>query len=307
MDADKKLGLALGILLCGIVGAFFFRDEAEPSDDKLQLADASKLDDQIRQMAQTPYLPDAQSTGLTEVSDALASDVIPRFPDRDAEPPIIPQPIRPGVSQRSDIDLVAPIPSASGDEHLDAAFDRANLTNGVPPIRDGERTKPRLSQNAPPSRDTNKLTKTKVNWITHEVVEGDTLSEISSKYLGTHRRYNEIYKYNKDVLKSPNDIRLGMKLRIPVGQQSGAQSASDKSTTPSSPGVRTQRKGNLFVRPPRSPLSTVPRVTLAPGGSLSQTPPPDVPHVEGLLDPTIIATRLKADRTQSKTEKTARD
>jgi LysM repeat protein len=316
MDADKKLGFALGILLCGIVGAFFFRDEAEPKNKQPQLADASKLDDQIRQKAQTPYLPDGKSVDMTQIPDALASDVMPQIPGDQLSntPTVIPEPIRPTVSDNNDIDVVTPIPS-SNDAHLDAAFDRANLKNNVlPSVANSDQ--PRLSQTVQPNDGPTKpATRENQKWITHEVVDGDTLSQIASRYLGTHRRFKEVYEHNKDVLKSPNAIRTGMKLRIPVGPQTASNvkpNTSGTTTETKSDGaagaVTPKRTGELFERPPRSPLSPIPRVTQAPGGSLSQRPPIDVPHVEGLLDPRVIASRLKADdRTQKKSDKTARD
>lgn len=48
---------------------------------------------------------------------------------------------------------------------------------------------------------------------THVVGPGDTLGEISQKYLGTVKRMNEIVKLNG--LDDADDIRLGMTLRIP--------------------------------------------------------------------------------------------
>ena len=356
MDADKKLGFALGILLCGIVGAFFFRDEAEPADKQPQLANAAKLDDQIRQRPQTPYLPNAEATDIERVPEALASDVMPNVPgDRSSnDAQVIPEPIRPSDSDNADIDRVAPIPSPSSDGQLDAAFTRANLDSNTATNPGTNAQRPRLSQNAPVSLDpqalganttnasssnsNNKPAETKT--ITHEVVVGDTLSQIATKYLGTQRRMNELYEFNKHVLKSPDDLQLGMKLKIPTGQSTAAPTkpevkpaaaaasastpiqtpaaattpvsrttpaaaATIPATTPTpaanalspaaTPIVTPARTGELFVRPPRSPLSPVPRTSQAPGGSLSQTPPPGVPVVDGLLGPPVIATRPKPD------------
>jgi nucleoid-associated protein YgaU len=324
MDADKKLGFALGILLCGIVGAFFFRDEAEPTD-KPQLADASKLDDQIRQKAQSPYLPDAGTNEITEVPDVFVADVMPTIPGGNLrEPSVIPEPIRRSASNDPGIDLVTPIPSPSSEAQLDAAFDRANLRNNVAPNLAQDNDRPRLSQQRPasvvpivigqiPNTSIGNVAQTPAQAATHNVVAGDTLSEIASKYLGTHRRYKEVFEFNRDILKTPNDLRPGMVLKIPGKTQNTGSSTTNapRPTNPSipeTPTVSPERTGELFVRPPRSPLSPVPRVTQAPGGSLSQLPPPGVPHVEGLLDPTVIAARLKADSNPDGTaNKTTRD
>ena len=47
MHPDKKVGMALGILLVGIVGAFFFRNDTEATeqDDSRKLASAEELDE----------------------------------------------------------------------------------------------------------------------------------------------------------------------------------------------------------------------------------------------------------------------
>ncbi len=49
---------------------------------------------------------------------------------------------------------------------------------------------------------------------TYTVVSGDTLGEISMRLLGTSRRADEIAELNG--LESANDIRVGMKLKIPT-------------------------------------------------------------------------------------------
>ena len=49
----------------------------------------------------------------------------------------------------------------------------------------------------------------------HEVKSGETLSKIAQQYYGEARLYTKIFEANKDVLKDPNVIRVGQKLRIP--------------------------------------------------------------------------------------------
>jgi nucleoid-associated protein YgaU len=49
----------------------------------------------------------------------------------------------------------------------------------------------------------------------HTVVSGDTLSGIAEKYYGDPSLYMKIFEANKDVLKNPDLIRIGQKLRIP--------------------------------------------------------------------------------------------
>ncbi|MCA9041934.1 MAG: LysM peptidoglycan-binding domain-containing protein [Planctomycetaceae bacterium] len=51
--------------------------------------------------------------------------------------------------------------------------------------------------------------------LIHEVRKAETLSGISARYLGSANKFMQIFEANRDVLKSPHDIRVGMKLRIP--------------------------------------------------------------------------------------------
>ncbi len=50
---------------------------------------------------------------------------------------------------------------------------------------------------------------------TYVVQPGDTLSKIAQKYYGDPSLYNQIFEANKDVLKDPNKIFPGQKLKIP--------------------------------------------------------------------------------------------
>jgi nucleoid-associated protein YgaU len=49
----------------------------------------------------------------------------------------------------------------------------------------------------------------------HVVEKGETLSKISRKYYGDPNLYMKIFEANKDVLKNPDLIKIGQKLRIP--------------------------------------------------------------------------------------------
>lgn len=51
--------------------------------------------------------------------------------------------------------------------------------------------------------------------IFHEVKKGDTLGKIADKYYGDAKKYTKIFNANKPMLKDPNKIFPGQKLRIP--------------------------------------------------------------------------------------------
>lgn len=50
----------------------------------------------------------------------------------------------------------------------------------------------------------------------YTVKRGDTLGEISKKFLGSTQNFNQIFEANRDQLMNPGDLRIGMTLKIPV-------------------------------------------------------------------------------------------
>lgn len=53
--------------------------------------------------------------------------------------------------------------------------------------------------------------------LEYEVRAGDTLSDISLAVFGTATRWNEILEANRELLKKPESLQVGMKLKIPPG------------------------------------------------------------------------------------------
>lgn len=51
--------------------------------------------------------------------------------------------------------------------------------------------------------------------VFHEVKKGETLSDIAKTYLGNANDYRKIFEANKPMLKDPDHIYPGQKLRIP--------------------------------------------------------------------------------------------
>lgn len=49
----------------------------------------------------------------------------------------------------------------------------------------------------------------------YEVVSGDSLSKIAKKEYGDANAWPKIFEANKDILKDPNKIYPGQKLKIP--------------------------------------------------------------------------------------------
>lgn len=50
---------------------------------------------------------------------------------------------------------------------------------------------------------------------THRIVDGDTLTSLAERYLGSAARANEIFAANRDVLDDPGLLPIGVELRLP--------------------------------------------------------------------------------------------
>jgi hypothetical protein len=50
---------------------------------------------------------------------------------------------------------------------------------------------------------------------THKVVDGDTLAALADRYLGSAGRAWEIYEANRDALREPEPLPIGVELKIP--------------------------------------------------------------------------------------------
>lgn len=63
--------------------------------------------------------------------------------------------------------------------------------------------------------DAEPQTKTEETFQEYTVGKNDTLQKISQRFYGTTRKWTKVYDANKDVLKSPDRVYPGQKLRIP--------------------------------------------------------------------------------------------
>lgn len=50
----------------------------------------------------------------------------------------------------------------------------------------------------------------------YEIVSGDTLSAVAKKYYGKSSAYRRIFEANREVIKDPDKIYIGQKIRIPI-------------------------------------------------------------------------------------------
>lgn len=94
--------------------------------------------------------------------------------------------------------------SISGDAESAAALEKAVLmagnVKGVSEVRSDAVTAPAAIE--------------KIEY--YEIVSGDTLSAVAKKYYGKSSAYMRIFEANREVIKDPDKIYVGQKLRIPL-------------------------------------------------------------------------------------------
>lgn len=85
--------------------------------------------------------------------------------------------------------------------------------------------------------------------VSYRVQQGETLSGIAARFLGSSQRYYDIYSANRDQLPTPNDLKAGMIIRIPVA---GVPAPATPSQFENLAGGSVQR-----VIPPEEPQPTL--------------------------------------------------
>ena len=88
-------------------------------------------------------------------------------------------------------------------------FLKAKSKNAPAPETSGE-SAPVVIESAPaPSEPV-------VQYESYTVVSGDNLEKIAKKFYGKPTQWKRIFEANKDILKSPDKLRVGQVLQIPV-------------------------------------------------------------------------------------------
>jgi len=192
MHPDRKIGIAMGILLVGVVAALFFRNEPLHVDEGLSTRRENELNQRLRDRDVTIELNDERGD-RPSVSDEPDWSLSELLVDLRAKDDLVPTPIGShGPPQQ--------MPEHVADSEL-ATVDAANDPGGRQ--NDGEFRTENVAQ-APP-----------VEFVEYTVRLGDTLSEISERFLGAQSRYREIYEANKDRMASPDHLKVGKAIRIP--------------------------------------------------------------------------------------------
>ncbi len=218
MQRDMKIGMAVGVALIGIVGALFFRREPENRDKETPpaLQNTEDLDRRIGEKGKAPYIdgveefPDhvapvaAPQNASSKPSSKSANADAPRFLTSEEESrnreslsrKIVPAP-----------EPIQPVPTKNEET---AAAENIPAHN-----RDWEPAGPAVKKGNAPARPA--PAGTAGAGRTHVIQAGDTLSGLAARYLGSSARYREIYEANRNVLRSPDDLRDGVTIVIPDG------------------------------------------------------------------------------------------
>lgn len=109
----------------------------------------------------------------------------------------------PGV-EGLQVDFTDGVVSLSGEAQSAEALEKAVLMAGnVKGVENIEAN----GLNAPPAAG-------KVEYYT--IVSGDTLSKLAKRFYGNARDYPRIFEANREVIKDPDLIYVGQKIRIPM-------------------------------------------------------------------------------------------
>ena len=212
MHQDQKVGLALGVLLIGVVAAFFFRNESPNARPVPSLKHAAELKREISEKRWTPYFSDVE----TDVSSPAAP------PEAVA-----------GTTERT---LPTWKDIASGSAEDPFADDVENYDSPLPAPDPIQYETPAVAESVPVEPIDSEIPGDAMESVLsparfHEVQRGDTLSSIAGKYLGSQVRFPEIFEANRDLLNSPNDLQIGMRLRIPNAAATTAERIESKTVS----------------------------------------------------------------------------
>jgi LysM repeat protein len=252
MQRDMKVGMAVGVALIGIVGALFFRREPGPKDKESPppLQNTEELDRRIGEKGKVPYL-----------------DGVEEFPDRAAP---VPPPQNPGSKPSSKTgnadaprfltkeeearnrDLLSRknTPAPDPIQPLPTKKDETVATDAAPAHNRKWEPGP-AGKKAPESPRSNPTGTASGSGRTHVIQAGETLSGLAARYLGSSARYREIYEANRNVLRSPDDLRDGVTIVIPDGgKPRDSQNVAGSSATGSpAPPSANAKSGGIKARP----------------------------------------------------------
>ncbi|MEZ6041330.1 MAG: LysM peptidoglycan-binding domain-containing protein [Planctomycetaceae bacterium] len=244
MHPDRKIGFAMGILLIGIVGALFFRNEPLVMDEVPTVRREKQLNEQLRARDVSVYLNDESaedipiSSGdsprwtLQNLVEDLSSrnDGVPlpvgiseKIAKSDsAAPASLEEPLSIEASESADTDPAArePVRIAMGEGLKDRP-----LPPLMPQLKNSDTVPSKNADTAEtdgelfPGLEQTKAADVGIvpagDFEEYTVRYGDTLSHIAERFLGSQSRFQEIFEANRDRISAPDKLQVGKSLRIP--------------------------------------------------------------------------------------------
>lgn len=284
MQRDQKVGLALGVLLIGVVAAFFFRNETEPGRSAPALERAAEVDREIAEKRLTPYFSEIETDEPSRGTPARPAASQFDHHDRRTGERKLPRWDEAQSTSENDpfaadpLGNVVPAPAPDPIHYEGTSADNASR----PPSDLQQAWKPA-------DDDAQNADHASTHW--HEVQRGETLSSIAGKHLGSQARFQEIFEANRDQLQDANDLKVGMKLRIPAA---GAKPSAGKPISP--PGQRLKKtpepKSGRQISPDTAdnapPVDDVEAVTIGKSALEDDEPADPESQALGITDPPKI-------------------
>ncbi len=187
MGRGNKLLIVAIVLSVGFGTALLFRRPSEPP---------------------APSLPGAAAGPGLQLREPGA---IHLGPPREGVAPLVPEPKGEPTPQPVPTAVAAPLrPAALVPPELPGNYLR-DAQAGSRPLRHDSAMLDDALHTALPIEPTHPVARQR----THRVVDGDTLSRLALRYLGSADRFVEIYEANRDVLPEPDVLPIGVQLKIP--------------------------------------------------------------------------------------------
>jgi LysM repeat protein len=130
-------------------------------------------------------------------------------------------------------------PAISKADNLSLAVSSPNIS--APSVSTPSRDQIRL-ENAQGTSLTGVALGKPINPTVHTVKSGESLSTIAKKYFGNPNLYMALYDANRDVLKHPNQVHVGMELKLPADLFNSLE--SQKSLVSPQPSLNNYHKEN---------------------------------------------------------------
>lgn len=205
MQRDLKVGLSLGVLVLGVVGALLFRKEHASEAPKPTLKTARKIDERIAERPRTPYMTGDVEFDQDDSTDPQAKDdqTADGRPAHTVPPDWLNDDEDPFQVTRND--------KGRFDFRHGADVDDSSIEPVQPNLRATHR----------------EAATSQAGMQTHVIQSGDSLSLLAERYLGSQGRFQEIYDANRDVLTDVNRLPLGATIVIPATTKTSQKRATE--------------------------------------------------------------------------------